>query len=77
MASHLVEAVRAGGVHLEMCPTSNVHTGASTSVARHQIKALWRTGVSLSFQTDNRLMSCITQSGEAVRLVQEVGFSVS
>ena len=75
--AQLVEAVRASGVHLEVCPTSNVHTGASTSVARHQIKALWRAGVSLSFQTDNRLMSCITHTGEAVRLVQEAGFSVS
>ncbi len=74
--AHLFEAVRASGAHLEVCPTSNVHTGASTSVARHQIKALWRAGVSLSFQTDNRLMSCITHSGEAVRLVREAGFAV-
>ncbi len=74
--AHLVEAVRASGTHLEVCPTSNVHTGASASVARHQIKALWRAGVSLSFQTDNRLMSCISHTGEAVRLVQEAGFTV-
>lgn len=74
--AHLIEAVRASGAHLEVCPTSNVHTGASTSVARHQIKALWRAGVSLSFQTDNRLMSCISHSGEAVRLVKDAGFAV-
>ncbi len=74
--AHLVEAVRASGAHLEVCPTSNVHTGASTSVARHQIRPLWRAGVSLSFQTDNRLMSCITHSGEAVRLEKEAGFTV-
>jgi adenosine deaminase len=43
---------------------------------RDQIKALWRARVSLSFQTDNRLMSCISHTGEAVRLVQEAGFTV-
>jgi adenosine deaminase len=52
-----------------------VHTGAADSVAKHPIRALWREGVSLSFHTDNRLMSCITHSGEAVRLVRETGLS--
>ena len=68
---HLVEEVKASGVHLEVCPTSNVHSGAAASLASHPIKALWRAGVSLSFHTDNRLISCITHSGEAVRLVRE------
>ena len=73
--SHLVDAVKASGVHLEVCPTSNVHTGATGSVASHPIKLLWRAGVSLSFHTDNRLISCITHTGEAVRLVRETGFA--
>lgn len=59
------------GVHLEVCPTSNVHTGAADSIATHPITALWRAGVSLSFQTDNRLMSQITHGGEAVALLRE------
>ena len=36
---------------------------------------LWRAGVSLSFDTDNRLISCITHTGEAVRLVRELGLT--
>ncbi|MCI4431948.1 MAG: adenosine deaminase [Burkholderiales bacterium] len=72
--SHWVDDVKASGVHLEVCPTSNVHTGAAGSVALHPIKLLWRAGVSLSFHTDNRLISCITHTGEAVRLVREAGF---
>jgi adenosine deaminase len=71
----LVDEVKASGVHLEVCPTSNVHTGAAASVAEHPIRALWREGVSLSFHTDNRLISCITHTGEAVRLVRETGLS--
>ncbi len=59
------------GLHLEVCPTSNVHTGAAASVATHPITALWQAGVSLSYHTDNRLMSCISQSGEAAALMRD------
>ncbi len=65
----LVDEVIAAGVHLEVCPTSNVHTGAARSIATHPITALWRAGVSLSYHTDNRLMSCITHSSEAQALL--------
>ena len=39
-------------------------------MALHPIHALWRAGVSLSFHTDNRLMSRVDHSTEATRLVQ-------
>ena len=67
--SDLIEEAKALGLHLEVCPTSNVHTGAAQSIATHPITALWRAGVSLSYHTDNRLMSCITQSSEAAALL--------
>lgn len=57
------------GMHLEVCPTSNLHTGAAASLALHPIHALWRAGVSLSFHTDNRLMSRVDHSTEAAQLV--------
>lgn len=57
------------GLHLEVCPTSNVHTGAAASIASHPITALWRAGVSLSYHTDNRLMSCISLAEEAAALL--------
>jgi adenosine deaminase len=57
-------------LHLEVCPTSNVHTGAAASIATHPITALWQAGISLSYHTDNRLMSCITHSQEAAALLQ-------
>ncbi|WP_326542845.1 adenosine deaminase family protein [Pseudorhodoferax sp.] len=65
----LLDEVRNRGLHLEVCPTSNVHTGAAASIATHPITALWRAGVSLSFHTDNTLMSCITLAGEARALL--------
>ena len=66
----MVDTVRERDVHLEVCPTSNVHTGAATSIVTHPITALWRAGISLSFHTDNRLMSRITHSGEALALLR-------
>jgi len=66
---HLVDEVKALDLHLEVCPTSNVHTGAAASLATHPITRLWRSGVSLSFHTDNTLMSCITLAGEAEALL--------
>ena len=69
--------LRSRGVHLEVCPTSNVQTGAATSIATHPIRALWDAGVSLSFHTDNRLMSRISMSSEAAALVDEAGLDWS
>ena len=49
-------------------PTT-LHTGAAASLALHPIHALWRAGLSLSFHSDNRLMSRVDHSTEAARLV--------
>jgi adenosine deaminase len=66
----LLEEAIARGLHLEVCPSSNVHTGAAASIASHPIVPLWRAGVSLSYHTDNRLMSCVNQTDEALALLQ-------
>ncbi|MDH4053390.1 MAG: adenosine deaminase family protein [Rubrivivax sp.] len=71
----LLDAVRNRGLHLEVCPTSNVHTGAYASLAAHPITALWRAGIECSFHTDNRLMSAIDMSTEAANLVRECGLT--
>jgi adenosine deaminase len=67
----LVDEARALGLHLEVCPTSNVHTGAATSIATHPITALWQAGVSLSYHTDNQLMSRVTPNSEAAALLRD------
>jgi adenosine deaminase len=72
----MVDKVRAFDLHLEVCPTSNVHTGAAPSIAAHPIGALWRAGLSVGFNTDNRLMSRISLESEAEVLLAEVGFGV-
>ena len=69
-----VDEVRRMGLHLEVCPTSNVHTGAAASLATHPIRALWDAGVLLSFHTDNRRISAVSMSEEAAHLVLKLRF---
>ena len=66
-----VDEARERGAHFEVCPTSNVHTGAAVSIGEHPITALWRAGLSVSVNTDNRLMSRITLSGECEALLAQ------
>lgn len=72
----LVDAVRSRGLHLEVCPTSNVHTGAATSIETHPIRPLWDAGVDLSYHTDNRLISGVSMSSEAAGLIDRARFGV-
>ncbi|MBL8343078.1 MAG: adenosine deaminase family protein [Rubrivivax sp.] len=67
----LVDEVIERGVHLEICPTSNVQTGAAASIAAHPVTALWRAGVSVSVHTDNTLMSRTTMSAEQAALLRQ------
>ena len=49
----LVESLAEGGVPLEMCPTSNVRTGAVPSLAAHPIGPFLRRGMNVSLNTDD------------------------
>ncbi|HEX7949497.1 MAG TPA: adenosine deaminase [Candidatus Limnocylindrales bacterium] len=56
--------VRDRRVPLEMCPTSNVHTGAAASIAEHPFDLLRQLRFRVTVNTDNRLMSNVSLSGE-------------
>jgi adenosine deaminase len=60
----LAQFVRDNRIPLEMCPTSNVHTGAVRSVADHPIDLLRRLRYRVTVNTDNRLMSGVSLSDE-------------
>jgi adenosine deaminase len=70
----LAAFVRDRRVALEMCPTSNVHTGVTASIAEHPIGLLTRLRYRVTVNTDNRLMSNITLSDEFHNLVEAFGF---
>jgi adenosine deaminase len=70
----LAAFVRDRRIPLEMCPTSNVHTGAAPSVREHPIDLLRRLRFRVTVNTDNRLMSGVSLSSEFAAL--EEAFSI-
>ncbi len=60
----LANYVRDRRIPLEVCPTSNVHTGAAASLATHPIELFRKLRFRVTLNTDNRLMSGITLSRE-------------
>jgi adenosine deaminase len=73
---HLAAFVRDRRVPLEMCPTSNVHSGAAPSVAEHPIELLRRLRFRVTVNTDNRLMSNVSMSSEIQALDQAFGIGL-
>ena len=63
-------------IPLEMCPTSNVQTGAVSSIAEHPIDMLRRLYFRVTVNTDNRLMSGTSMSQEFARLTEAFGYTL-
>jgi adenosine deaminase len=70
----LAEYVRDRRVPLEMCPTSNVHTGAARSITEHPIGLLKKLRFRVTVNTDNRLMSNVSMSSEMAALAEAFGY---
>jgi len=73
----LAAYIRDRRIPLEMCPTSNVQTGAAPSIALHPLRLLRQLQFRVTVNTDNRLMSQVTLSSEFHKLVQEYGYGWS
>jgi adenosine deaminase len=71
----LAAYVRDTRMPLEMCPSSNVQTGAAASIASHPINLLKRLRFRVTVNTDNRLMSGTSMSREMQLLVDELGWT--
>jgi adenosine deaminase len=63
-------------IPLEMCPSSNVQTGAVASVQEHPIHRLDRLGFRVTVNPDNRLMSATTLTSEFARLAEVFDYSL-
>jgi adenosine deaminase len=72
----LAAYIRDTRIPLEMCPSSNVQTGAAKSIALHPISLLKRMRFRVTVNTDNRLMSGTTMSREMELLVTEAGWTM-
>ncbi len=69
--------VRDKRIPLELCPSSNVQTGAVRSIAEHPFDLLARLRFRVTVNTDNRLMSDTTMTDEMTRLVEAFGYGWS
>jgi adenosine deaminase len=72
----LAAYVRDRRVPLEMCPTSNVHSGAAPSIEKHPIDLLRRLRFRVTLNTDNRLMSNVSLSTEFESLDRAFGIGL-
>jgi adenosine deaminase len=71
----LAAYVRDRRIPLEMCPTSNVNTGAAPSIVEHPIGLLRRLRFRVTVNTDNRLMSATSMGNEFRQLRDAFGYT--
>ncbi|MEZ0340175.1 adenosine deaminase [Mycobacterium sp. pV006] len=73
----LASLLRDKRIPFEMCPSSNVQTGAVPDIAHHPFDLLARLRFRVTVNTDNRLISDTTMSQEMLRLVEAFGYGWS
>ncbi|MGN9837870.1 adenosine deaminase [Nonomuraea sp. H19] len=73
----LLERLRRDGIALEMCPTSNVQTGAVPSLQAHPAARLLADGLAVTINTDTRTTSATTLSQEFNNLRAVAGWTAA
>jgi len=76
LLGRLASIVRDRRIPLELCPTSNVHTGAVADIAAHPIGLLRSLGFRITVNTDNRLMSDVSMTSEMAALNRAFGWGL-
>ncbi|MDN5761393.1 MAG: adenosine deaminase [Microlunatus sp.] len=72
----LAAYIRDQRIPLEMCPSSNLQTGAASSIAEHPIGLLAKLRFRVTVNSDNQLMSRTTLSQEFARLSEAFGYTM-
>lgn len=72
----LASYVRDKRIPLELCPHSNIQTGAAPSIAEHPIGLLTQLGFRVTVNTDNRLMSGTSMTHEMTALVEAFDYDL-
>jgi adenosine deaminase len=73
----LASILRDKRIPLELCPSSNVHSGVVASIAEHPFDLLARARFRVTVNTDNRLMSDTSMSREMHLLAAVFGYGWS
>lgn len=69
---NLLNSCRQKRIGIEVCPTSNFQTKAASSWADYPLKAFMEHGLLVTVNTDNRLVSGITSTGELDNVYHEL-----
>lgn len=72
----VMDLVRARGVTLEMCPTSNIQTAAVKAITRHPLRAFYQIGLQVTINTDDPCISNTTLTDEYMVAVRDIGVTV-
>lgn len=72
LVDHIIER----GIHLEVCPTSNIQTNIYPEFKDHPIDRLYRRGVSLSVNTDTRTIADSSLTSEYEQVQRIFGWSI-
>ncbi len=73
-SEEVYQQVRRSGIHLEVCPTSNIQTDIYESMEQHAINRLYRDGFPLSVNTDGRSLCGVSLTDEYRKLQQAFGW---
>jgi adenosine deaminase len=74
--STVVQLVRQHNVALEVCPTSNLQTGAMQNFGHHPLRDLYQLGVAVTLNTDDPSISDTTLTDEYMVAVKGMGLSL-
>ncbi|HNR06088.1 MAG TPA: adenosine deaminase [Saprospiraceae bacterium] len=72
----LIQYLRDQHIHLEICPSSNVQMNLVETYGEHPVDKLYRLGVSLGINTDNRTLSDITLTREYEKLQSHFSWGI-
>ncbi len=73
----LVQMLVEKGIVLEVCPSSNVDSGAVASLKEHPLEKLYTAGVRTTINTDDPLISGITLSDEFARVLNATSLTLN
>lgn len=70
LVSHLAKQ----GIHLEVCPSSNIQTNVFDNMAGHPLPQLYEAGISVGINTDGRSLCGVSLSEEYEKLHRQFGW---
>jgi adenosine deaminase len=74
---NLLQFLRQNRIHLEVCPTSNVQTNVCERIEDHPADMIYKSGVSMSLNTDARTISNVTLADEYALMEKVFGWEKS